>query len=139
MATPGHSADSVTWIAEDVAFTGDAVLGEGSVFVCAQLGEYLAALGRLRALDLRLLAPGHGEPVLDPSARIGEVIAHRLERERHLVAALDRGARTVDELLDDVWSDAPAALRGAAALTLGAHLDKLASEGRLPAGVQRPG
>ena len=31
----------------------------------------------------------------------------------------------VDELLDDVWSDAPAALRPAASATLAAHLDKL--------------
>lgn len=137
LPTPGHSPDSVTWLADGVAFTGDAVLGAGSVFVSSQLGEYLAALKRLRSMELSLLAPGHGEPVLDPAARIGELIAHRLERERRLVAALDRGARSVDELLDDAWSDAPEALRPAAAVTLAAHLEKLAGEGRLPAGVQR--
>ncbi len=43
-----------------------------------------------------------------------------------------------DELLDDAWSDVPAQLRPAAAVTLAAHLDKLAAEGRLPDGVQRP-
>lgn len=138
--TPGHSPDSVSWLADDVAvaFTGDAVLGEGSVFVFSQLGEYLAALEGLRARRLALLLPGHGEPVLDPAARIGELIEHRLDRERRLVAALDRGARSVDELLDGAWSDAPAALRPAALVTLAAHLDKLAAEGRLPDGVQRP-
>jgi glyoxylase-like metal-dependent hydrolase (beta-lactamase superfamily II) len=136
LPTPGHSPDSVTWLAGSVAFTGDAVLGEGSVFVFAQLGEYLSALGELRARDLTLLLPGHGEPVLDPAARIDELVAHRLGRERRLLDALDRGARTVDQLLDDAWSDAPAALRPAAAVTLAAHLDKLAAEGRLPAGVE---
>lgn len=138
VSTPGHSPDSVTWLAGDVAFTGDAVLGTGSVFVWAQLGEYLTALEELRSRGLRLLLPGHGEPVLDPEARIAELVEHRLERERRLVAALDRGARSVDELLDDAWSDAPAELRGAATVTLGAHLEKLAGEGRLPEGVQRP-
>jgi glyoxylase-like metal-dependent hydrolase (beta-lactamase superfamily II) len=138
LAAPGHSPDSVVWIAGAVAFTGDTVLGEGSVFVTGQLGEYLAALEQLRALDLTLLLPGHGEPVTDPDARIGALIAHRLDRERRLVAALDGGARTVDALLDEAWSDAPPALRPAAALSLAAHLDKLAGEGRLPAGVQRP-
>jgi beta-lactamase-like protein len=54
------------------------------------------------------------------------------------VAALDGGARTVEELLDEVWDDAPAVLRPAAAVTLAAHLDKLEEEGRLPAGVERP-
>jgi glyoxylase-like metal-dependent hydrolase (beta-lactamase superfamily II) len=138
VSTPGHSPDSVTWLAGDVAFTGDAVLGTGSVFVWSQLGEYLAALEGLRARRLRLLLPGHGDPVLDPDARIGELIAHRLDRERRLLAALDRGARSVDELLDDAWSDAPPDLRPAATVTLAAHLDKLDAEGRLPAGVQRP-
>jgi hypothetical protein len=33
------------------------------------------------------------------------------------------------------WSDVPPQLRGAAALTLRAHLEKLAEEERLPDGV----
>jgi glyoxylase-like metal-dependent hydrolase (beta-lactamase superfamily II) len=138
LPTPGHSPDSVVWIAGAVAFTGDTVLGEGSVFVAGQLGEYLAALVELRSLGLALLLPGHGEPVLDPEARITQLIDHRNDRERRLVAALDGGARRVDELLDAAWSDAPAALRPAAALSLSAHLGKLEREGRLPAGVERP-
>jgi hypothetical protein len=44
----------------------------------------------------------------------------------------------VEELLDAAWSDAPAVLRPAAAVTLAAHLDKLADEGRLPDDVDRP-
>jgi len=136
--TPGHSPDSVTWLWETVACTGDAVLGEGSVFVSAQLAAYLEALEALRRRGLTLLLPGHGDPVTDPAGRIGALIEHRLERERRLLAALERGARTVDELLDDAWSDAPPALRAPAALSLAAHLDKLADEGRLPAGVERP-
>lgn len=136
--TPGHSPDSVTWIWDTVACTGDAVLGEGSVFVAGQLGAYLDALEGLRTRGLTLLLPGHGDAVTEPAQRIGALIAHRLDREQRLLDALDRGARTVDELLDDAWSDAPPPLRGAAALSLAAHLDKLEDEGRLPEGVQRP-
>jgi hypothetical protein len=76
--------------------------------------------------------------VADPPAKLTEYIEHRLERERRLVAALQAGRRTVDELLDEAWSDTPAFLRPAAAVTLAAHLDKLDSEGRLPQGVERP-
>ena len=46
-----------------------------------------------------------------------------------------RGA-LAGELLDAAWSDAPDHLRPAAALSLAAHLEKLADEGRLPAGVE---
>jgi hypothetical protein len=75
--------------------------------------------------------------VWDPQAKLREYLEHRLERERRLVAALDGGLRSTAELLDEVWDDAPAPLRPAAALTLESHLDKLATEGRLPDGVER--
>jgi glyoxylase-like metal-dependent hydrolase (beta-lactamase superfamily II) len=135
LAIPGHADDHLAFVAGGAAFTGDAVLGEGSVFVTSRLREYLDALERLRALHLDLLCPGHGPPVSDPGAKLGEYLEHRLERERKLLAALDAGLRTRDELLDAAWSDAPAALRQAAAMTLDAHLGKLREEGRLPAGV----
>ena len=136
VAIPGHADDHLAFVAGAAAFTGDAVLGEGSVFVTSRLGEYLKALERLRGLGLALLCPGHGPPVWDPDAKLGEYLAHRAERERKLLAALEAGARSEDELLDAAWADAPAALRGAAALTLRAHAGKLAEEGRLPEDVR---
>jgi glyoxylase-like metal-dependent hydrolase (beta-lactamase superfamily II) len=141
MATPGHAPDHLTYVAGDIGLTGDAVLGEGSVFVFPDPGAlagYLDGLRRLRARRLRVLGPGHGPPVLDANAKLDEYIAHRLEREQRLLDALERGLRTADELLDEVWDDAPVILRPAAAMTLAAHLDKLAEEGRLPGGVERP-
>jgi glyoxylase-like metal-dependent hydrolase (beta-lactamase superfamily II) len=141
VATPGHAPDHLTYIVGDVGLTGDAVLGEGSVFVFPDPGAlagYLEGLRRLQTRSLRLIGPGHGPVVLDPAAKLDEYIAHRLERERRLVEALDSGLRSADELLDAVWDDAPAILRPAAAVTLAAHLDKLAEEGRLPPGVERP-
>jgi glyoxylase-like metal-dependent hydrolase (beta-lactamase superfamily II) len=135
LAIPGHAADHLAFVAGGVGFTGDAVLGEGSVFVAEDLAGYLRALGRLRGLSLQVICPGHGPEVWDPVARIDEYVAHRLDRERRLVAALERGLRTEDELLDAAWSDAHAALRPVAALTLRAHAAKLSDEGRLPADV----
>ncbi len=137
-AVPGHAPDHLVFVHGPVAFTGDAVLGAGSVFVSADLGAYLDALRRLRALELEVLCPGHGPVVEEPAAKLDEYVAHRLDRERRLEAALAAGRRTVDELLDAAWDDVPAPLRPAAAVTLGAHLAKLEDEGRLPPGVQRP-
>jgi hypothetical protein len=74
--------------------------------------------------------------VWEPHAKLEEYVAHRLGRERRLLEALDAGLRTRDELLDSAWSDAPAELRGFAALSLASHLEKLAEEGRLPEGVE---
>jgi glyoxylase-like metal-dependent hydrolase (beta-lactamase superfamily II) len=138
IATPGHSADSVSLLAGRACFTGDTVLGAGSVFIPpgeGSLAAYLASLRRLMELDLEVLCPGHGPYVWNPQAKLDEYMAHRLDRERRLVAAIDGGLRNRDELLDAVWSDAPAELRPAAALTLAAHLEKLRDEGRLPPDV----
>ena len=136
LATPGHAADHLAFIAGPVAFTGDAVLGEGSVFVHPEgggLGPYLESLRALRARGPAVLCPGHGPPVPDPAAKLDEYVAHRLEREHRLLEALAEGLRGEDELLDRAWEEVPPALRAAAALTLRAHLAKLAEEGRLPA------
>ena len=142
VATPGHAPDHLAFVAGRVLFSGDAVLGRGSVFVAPDPGAlsgYLRALQRLAAMDLAVICPGHGPLVLDPRAKLAEYREHRLDRERRLVEALDAGRRGVEELLDAAWSDVPSGLRLAAAVTLAAHLDKLEEEGRLPAGVQRPG
>lgn len=137
LATPGHAADHVCLVATGgICFAGDTVLGEGSVFIApgeGSLGRYLQSLRRLRTLDLAVICPGHGPYVRDPAAKLDEYLAHRLERERLLVEALDDGVRGEDGLLDRAWSDVPAQLRPAAALTLRAHLEKLEGEGRLPA------
>jgi glyoxylase-like metal-dependent hydrolase (beta-lactamase superfamily II) len=139
--TPGHAPDHVAFMTGTAALTGDAVLGEGSVFIYPDPGAlagYLDGLAKLRELELELLLPGHGPPVDDPAAKLDEYVEHRLDRERRLVAALEGGRRSVDELLDAVWDDVPSVLRPAAAVTLAAHLDKLEEEGRLPEGVERP-
>jgi glyoxylase-like metal-dependent hydrolase (beta-lactamase superfamily II) len=134
LSLPGHSDDHLAFVTGRAAFCGDAVLGEGSVFVSSDLIGYLDGLRRLRELDLAVLCPGHGDPIWDVAAKLDGYIAHRLDREQRLLAALDRGLRSEDELLDAAWSDAPAALRPFAAVSLAAHLEKLRIEGQLPAG-----
>jgi len=139
IATPGHSPDSVCLLAGGTCFTGDTVLGRGSVFIApgeGSLSAYLDSLRRLRELPLEVLCPGHGPYVWDPAAKLDEYLEHRLARERALVAALDAGLRGRDELLDAAWPDAPRELRDFAALSLASHLEKLAEEGRLPEGVE---
>ena len=142
LGTPGHSPDSVCLLRDRVLFTGDTVLGAGSVFVApgdGSMAAYLASLERLLALASDAICPGHGPVVSDPAAKLREYRDHRLERERRVLDALEGGARGRDELLDLAWSEVDLSrspmLRMAAAATLAAHLEKLGEEGRLPDGV----
>ncbi|HEV2975422.1 MAG TPA: MBL fold metallo-hydrolase [Solirubrobacteraceae bacterium] len=140
--TPGHAEDHYAFIADGACFTGDAVLGDGSVLITPHPGAmsgYLLALTRLRLReDFNVLCPGHGEIVWDAREKLEEYIAHRIDRENMLIIALNEGLRSVPDLLDAVWGDVPNELRPAATATLAAHLDKLEEDEVLPRGVQRP-
>ena len=135
IATPGHADDHFVFLTEDgVCFSGDLVLGTGSSFVPpdgGSLAAYMDSLARVRELAPTLIAPGHGPWVTDPIAKLDEYIEHRESRERGLIEAIGRGERSRTTLLAEVWSDVPEELRPAAALVMEAHIEKLASEGRL--------
>jgi glyoxylase-like metal-dependent hydrolase (beta-lactamase superfamily II) len=133
--TPGHSPDHVCFVYGRVCFCGDLILGSGSSFVPpdgGSLAAYLDSLERMRGLELELLCPGHGPYVTEPRAKIDEYLAHRLEREQKLLAALAEGVRSRRELLDRAWDDVPGELRAAAGAVMQAHLEKLEAERRLP-------
>ncbi len=137
LATPGHAVDHHVFIAGDEGFVGDLIAGMGSTIVPPRsdggsLADYMASLQAIDALGLRVLHPGHGPDITDPDAKVAEYLAHRREREDRLVAALEAGERSRSAILDRVWDDVPAPLRGAAAVAMQAHLEKLEEEGRLP-------
>lgn len=142
VATSGHAADHFALIGDGACFTGDAVLGEGSVYIAPHRGamsHYMLALTRLRMReDFNVLCPGHGPVVWDAHDKLDEYVNHRLDREHALMYALGQGLRTERELLDAVWPDVSESMRPLAAVTLAAHLDKLYDEQVLPKGVQRP-
>jgi hydroxyacylglutathione hydrolase len=136
LATPGHATDHVCFLTEDcVCFSGDLVLGEGSTFVPPDGGSltaYMDSLRLLQAEQIELICPGHGPWVTDPGTKLAEYVEHREMRERRLLAALERGERSKQALLAEVWDDVPEQVRPAAALVMEAHLQKLATEERLP-------
>jgi glyoxylase-like metal-dependent hydrolase (beta-lactamase superfamily II) len=145
--TPGHSGDHVAFVlaAERAAFSGDHVLGRGSTVVAWPDGDMRAYLASLEALRghrpaLARLYPGHGPLVDDAPAKLAEYVAHRLEREREVLAALAAGDRTPAQVVARVYVAVPAALHPAAERSVRAHLDKLVAEGRVAAdgGAFRP-
>jgi glyoxylase-like metal-dependent hydrolase (beta-lactamase superfamily II) len=136
--TPGHSPDHICYLLEEERklFSGDTVIDGSTVVIAPPGGDmaaYLASLERLgnRRLRLRSIAPGHGHLIDDPAKRLAGYLQHRLDREASIVAALEAGAATVDQLVAAVYVDLPPVLREAAAQTVHAHLLKLAGEGRV--------
>jgi glyoxylase-like metal-dependent hydrolase (beta-lactamase superfamily II) len=137
--TPGHAPGHLCFVdaAAGAIIAGDMVASVGTIIVepsdAGDMRQYLASLGRLRreidAGAARLL-PAHGPPIVDGGARVDFYVAHRLEREARVLAALGDTPATLEALVPPVYPDVAAALYPLAARSLLAHLHKLAQEGR---------
>ncbi len=134
LMTPGHSPDSICFYLEEegVLFSGDTLLGSSTTTV-HDLGQYRRSLQRLRELPkIDVICPGHGQVVNDPRQRIEMYIAHRNERERQILAALEeRPEQTSWDLMLKIYTDVNPRLRRAADSNVQAHLRQLEQEGRL--------
>jgi len=133
--TPGHASNHVCYMLEAtrMLFTGDHVMQGSTVVINPPDGNmrvYLQSLERLLGEDIAIIAPGHGYLIGAPKKELKRLIAHRLNRERKVVAALERlGRPTLEELLPLVYDDVPERVYRAAARSLTAHLDKLVADG----------
>ncbi|WP_101675618.1 MBL fold metallo-hydrolase [Alloalcanivorax mobilis] len=136
IATPGHVGNHLCYLMVDQAllFTGDHLI-QGSTVVIAppsgSMSAYLNSLALLNDYAITLMAPGHGDVISDPKGTVEHTIAHRLEREKKVFAALDANPATVQELVTRVYADVPAFLHGVACLSLEAHLIKLREDDRV--------
>lgn len=144
VGTPGHTADSLTFVlpADRALLTGDTILGRGSAVIAhpdGHLGDYLASLARLaevaQAQDAAWVLPGHGPACPDPAGLIADYREHRQQRLDLVAAALGRGVTDLDELLDTAYPEVPAQLRWAARLSLAAQVEYITGRAAaLPAG-----
>ncbi|MDH3259865.1 MAG: MBL fold metallo-hydrolase [Acidimicrobiia bacterium] len=126
--TPGHSVDHLCFLARDSLFTGDHIMG-GSSVVVEDMSAYLASLRRLQQLHPARLYPGHGLVMHDPAGIVAGYIEHRLQREQQVLSAIKTGASTVMDIVQTVYEDIDSDLHPLAAMSVRAHLTKLADDG----------
>lgn len=135
IATPGHTNEHVCYLTSvGDLFTGDTILGTGTTAIFppdGHMGDYLRSLRTLRERNPRRIYPAHGPVREDAVALIDEYIAHRLERERQVLAAHANGAKNAREMRRTIYPDLDERLHGAAEIQIEAHLIKLREEGRV--------
>ncbi|MDX1878480.1 MBL fold metallo-hydrolase [Mycolicibacterium sp. 141076] len=140
MATPGHTADSLSFLVDDVrgersdgkgpVLTADTVLGRGTTVIDNEDGslrDYLESLRRLQGLGGRTVLPGHGPDLPDLSEVAAMYLAHREERLDQVRGALkvlgdEASARQV---VEHVYTDVDQKLWDAAEKSVQAQLDYL--------------
>lgn len=130
LATPGHTADSMSFLVDDAVLTADTVLGRGTTVIDTEdgdLGHYLESLRRLRGLGKRMVLPGHGPELADIEAVAGGYLAHReqrLEQVRGALRVLGDDA-TARQIVEHIYTDVDEALWGAAEWSVQAQLSYL--------------
>ena len=130
MATPGHTADSLSFVLDDAVLTADTVLGRGTTVMDKEDGsltDYVESLHRLRGLGRRTVLPGHGPDLPDLEAVASGYLAHRQERLEQVRSALrelgeDASAR---QIVEHVYTDVDEKLWDAAEWSVQVQLDYL--------------
>ncbi|MEV4558313.1 MBL fold metallo-hydrolase [Kitasatospora sp. NPDC049285] len=138
IATPGHTADSLTLHlpADGALLTGDTVLGRGTTVVAhpdGRLGDYLDSLRHLHVLasehGVRTILPGHGPVLADALGAVEYYLAHRASRLAQVETAVESGCRTPEEVVARVYADVDRAVWPAAELSVRAQLTYLEEHG----------
>lgn len=128
--TPGHLGGHLCLALGEMLFSGDHVMGWATTIVSppdGDMGAYMVSLGRLTRQSWRRFLPGHGDPVEGPADRLQELIAHRQQRERQILAALSDGPARIPALTARIYTDIPKHLLPAAERNVLAHLIDLAT------------
>jgi glyoxylase-like metal-dependent hydrolase (beta-lactamase superfamily II) len=132
LATPGHTADSVSFVLDDAVLTADTVLGRGTAVIDDEdgsLADYLDSLRRLRGLGSRTVLPGHGPELADLAAVTEMYLAHRQERLEQVRGALRvlGDEATPRQVVERVYADVDQTLWNAAESSVRAQLTYLRS------------
>ncbi|MCA1713153.1 MAG: MBL fold metallo-hydrolase [Actinobacteria bacterium] len=125
VATPGHSADSLSFQLEDAVLTGDTILGRGTTVVAhpdGVLADYLESLRRLQEMGDLVVLPGHGPELPSAGVAAAQYLAHREQRLDQVRAAVAAGAGTPQQVVEAVYADVDRALWPAALLSVQAQL-----------------
>ncbi|MCW2622599.1 MAG: putative hydrolase [Frankiales bacterium] len=125
LATPGHTADSLSFRLPDAVLTGDTVLGRGSTVIAhpeGVLADYLTSLRRLQELGDLTVLPGHGPELPSAESVTTAYLAHRAERLEQVRQAVAAGALTAEQVVAAVYGDLEKTLARAARMSTRAQL-----------------
>jgi len=144
--TPGHTMNHLCFALpeERALFSGDHVMAWSTTIVAppdGAMGPYMASLEILRGRAERIYWPGHGGPVMDPERFLRALVGHRRMREASILAALKEGPSAIPTLVERLYAGLSPGLKGAAGLSVLAHLEDLEQRGSVraegPPGSQR--
>ena len=134
--TPGHMSNHMCFALsqERALFAGDHVMAWATSVIAppdGDMGQYFASLRKLLDRDDQVYHPSHGPSRPEPLPLVRGYLAHRRMREAAILSRVVQGARTIPEIVAQIYADVDPRLHAAAALSTRAHLDHLIEQGKL--------
>ena len=134
VATPGHTSNhlAIAMDTERALFTGDHVMGWSTTIVSPPDGDmrqYFESMNKVIARDDLILWPTHGGPVTEPNEFLVAYLAHRMERERQIVAQISSGNATIPGIVKVLYAQVDKKLHRPARRSVWSHLRKLVDDG----------
>jgi len=148
--TPGHTSNHISLALEGTGtlFCGDHVMAWSTTIVAppdGDMADFMASLDKLAERDDTLYLPGHGGVLREPQRFVRLLALHRRQRETSILKRLEAGDRSIPEIVARIYKGLDPKLRGAAGLSVLAHLEDLAGRGAVVveeapglAGIYRP-
>ena len=144
---PGHTPGHIGLLDEEegALYSGDVLLQGITPHITLHdwgddpLGDYLSTLRRIAEMDIRVVYPGHRDPITMPGRRALEILEHHRRRLQEVADLLDRyGPMSGYDVARRVrwrvrykrWDEYPMAERFFAVGEALAHLRRLEVEGR---------
>jgi glyoxylase-like metal-dependent hydrolase (beta-lactamase superfamily II) len=127
---PGHAPDHLCFalVGKRTVFTGDHVMGWNTTVIAppeGNMADFIASLEKLVQRRDKLFLPGHGGRIEMPRRVVRAYITHRQWREQNILACIDEGICTIPRIVAKLYGALDADLKGAAALSVLAHLEHL--------------
>ncbi len=134
METPGHTMNHLVFALreENAIFSGDHVMAWSTSIVAPPDGSmraYMESLQKLTKREETVYWPGHGGAVREPGRFVRALLHHRRQREASILDRVAQGEGTVSGIVDGIYQGLAPALRGAARLSVLAHLEDLVGRG----------
>ncbi len=127
IATPGHTSNHLCFalLESGAVFSGDHVMGWSTSVISppdGDMADYMASMQKMHDRDDRIYYPAHGPAVEKPRQLVRGMMGHRRQRERQILRHLEAGAKTISDMLPDMYKGLDPRLFGAAGRSVLAHL-----------------
>ena len=132
--SPGHCPGQICLVGESGIVSADNCTLVGTILVPSgegDMGAYISGLERIRALNPKVLFPGHGPLIANPKRLLTQYIEHRKTRHERVLNAVREGNSELLSITKIVYADTPDAHPILAQDQVLSHLKELIRSGQV--------